>query len=92
VVESKLTVLEKEGKTTTIVCSTDEVLGIIGVADSVRSESRAVIQHLRQSGVKEIVMISGDGSGAVRSAASNLGSILTSASYYPLIKSRWSTG
>jgi Cd2+/Zn2+-exporting ATPase len=73
VVESKLTVLEKEGKTTTIVCSTDEVLGIIGVADSVRSESRAVIQHLRQSGVKEIVMISGDGSGAVRSAASNLG-------------------
>ena len=73
VVESKLTVLEKEGKTTTIVCSTDEVLGIIGVADSVRSESRAVIRHLRRNGVEEIIMISGDGSGAVRSTASNLG-------------------
>jgi Cd2+/Zn2+-exporting ATPase len=73
VVESKLNALEKEGKTTTIVCSTDEVLGIIGIADSVRSESRAIIQHLRHSGVEEIVMISGDGSGAVRSAASNLG-------------------
>jgi Zn2+/Cd2+-exporting ATPase len=72
-VESKLNVLEKDGKTATIVCSADEVLGIIGVADSVRSESRAVIQHLRQSGVEEIVMISGDGSGAVRSTAYNLG-------------------
>ncbi len=72
-VEEKLNMLEKEGKTATIVCSSDEVLGIIGVADAVRSESRAVIQRLRESGVKEIVMISGDGNGAVRSAASNLG-------------------
>jgi Cd2+/Zn2+-exporting ATPase len=72
-VESKLNVLENQGKTTTIVCSPDKVLGIIGVADSVRSESYAVIQHLRHSGVEEIIMISGDGSGAVRSTASDLG-------------------
>ncbi len=72
-VESKLNVLENQGKTTTIVCSPDQVLGIIGVADSVRSESCAVIQHLRDSGVEEIIMISGDGNGAVRSTASDLG-------------------
>ncbi len=72
-VESRLNVLEMEGKTATIVCSPDKVLGIIGVADSVRSESRAVIQHLRHSGVEKIVMISGDGNGAVRSTASELG-------------------
>jgi Zn2+/Cd2+-exporting ATPase len=72
-VESRLNVLEKDGKTATIVCSADKVLGIIGVSDSVRNESRLVIQRLRQSGVEEIVMISGDGSGAVRSTASNLG-------------------
>ena len=72
-VELKLNMLEKEGKTTTIVCSADEVLGIIGVADSIRNESRAVIQRLRHCGVEEIVMISGDGSGAVRSTAANLG-------------------
>ena len=72
-VELKLSVLENQGKTATIVCSAGEVLGIIGVADSVRSESRTVIQHLRHSGVEKIAMISGDGSGAVRSAASNLG-------------------
>lgn len=58
-IESQLRILEQEGKTTVIISTDKQVLGIIAVADSVRSTSAKAIKELHQLGIKT-VMITGD--------------------------------
>ena len=72
IVESHLDKLESLGKTVVVVSSEVEVLGIIGVADSIRSESENAVQALRGLGIREIVMLSGDSAAIARSTASSL--------------------
>lgn len=72
-VEASLEALEAEGKTAIVVSSATEALGVIGVSDPARGESKHVIEELRKSGVHDIMMISGDSAVAVRSIASTLG-------------------
>jgi len=52
--------LEAEGKTTVLVGSELDVLGIITVSDQIRDESAAVIRALRSQGIQRIVLLSGD--------------------------------
>ena len=73
IVESSLDILEAEGKTAIVVSSAKEALGVIGVSDPTRDESRNVIEDLRRNGVRDIIMISGDSAEAVRSTAMALG-------------------
>jgi Cd2+/Zn2+-exporting ATPase len=72
-IEAQIGLLEAEGKTTIIVCSQSEVLGIIGVADTIRTESRHALRQLKKDGVQKIVMLSGDSNRVARSTASSLG-------------------
>ena len=72
-VEASLEALEAEGKTAIVVSSAREALGVIGVSDPAREESKDVIKDLRKSGVNDIMMISGDSAAAVRSIALTLG-------------------
>ena len=58
-IESQLRILEQEGKTTVIISTDKQVLGIIAVADSVRSTSTKAIKELHQLGI-QTVMITGD--------------------------------
>jgi heavy metal translocating P-type ATPase len=51
--------LESLGQTVIIVGNTS-VLGVIGIADTVRASASATIKMLRKSGVKRIVMLTGD--------------------------------
>jgi len=59
-VEMALSRLESGGKTTIIVGRESEVLGIIGIADTVRSTAITALTALRNVGVTRLVMLSGD--------------------------------
>jgi Cd2+/Zn2+-exporting ATPase len=52
--------LEAQGKTTILLGDQSQVLGIIAVADRVRSASAKVVSELRGLGIRKIVMLSGD--------------------------------
>lgn len=49
------------------------LLGVIGLRDEVRANARAVIARLRELGVKQIVMLSGDVKSKARAVAKKLG-------------------
>jgi Cd2+/Zn2+-exporting ATPase len=55
-----ITRLEQAGKTIVTVCSQGEVLGLIALADQVRPEAPQAIRSLKQIGIKQAVMLTGD--------------------------------
>ncbi len=65
--------LEAEGRTTVIVRRGDAYLGVIGLADRPRPEATAVVQQLRETGIRRMVMISGDNQRVVDAVAAELG-------------------
>jgi Cd2+/Zn2+-exporting ATPase/Cu+-exporting ATPase len=58
--ESYMKAREEEGKTALLIAHDSEVCGVISVADVVRKESKDAITELRQAGIKDIVMLTGD--------------------------------
>lgn len=58
--EESLAVLEKSGKTTVIVGDQNGVIGIIGIADTVRQSAKTAIAELKKHGVNQFVMLTGD--------------------------------
>ena len=65
--------LEAEGKTVVWVAQANQVLGIIAVADTVRSHTDKIIQRLQQLGVEQIVMLTGDNQRTAHSIAQAVG-------------------
>jgi len=65
--------LEHEGKTVVWVAQEEKVLGAIAIADMIRPEAVATISRLRQLGVEQIVMISGDNQRTAQSVAQAIG-------------------
>src|SRR5450830_1138877 len=66
--EERLQVLEKQGKTTTILCRDGHVQLLLAVADTVRDSSRDAIAQLRQLGVS-VTMLTGDNAHTARAIA-----------------------
>ena len=52
--------MSQAGRTVVVVGTDDHVCGLIAIADPLRAEARGAIQALRQAGVREIVMLTGD--------------------------------
>ncbi|MEO0534067.1 MAG: heavy metal translocating P-type ATPase [Cyanobacteria bacterium P01_A01_bin.123] len=52
--------LEAEGHTVVWVIQAARVLGLIAVADTIRPEARQLIHRLKQLGIEQIVMLTGD--------------------------------
>ncbi len=71
--QAETTRLENEGKTVIWVAQSQEILGLIAVADTVRSEAKPVIERLKTMGVKQIVMLTGDNQRTAESVAQSLG-------------------
>jgi Cd2+/Zn2+-exporting ATPase len=67
-VEQRLAALEAEGKTTILVMSDSRALGVIAVADAVRSSSAAAIAELHELGLKTY-LLTGDNDKTARSIA-----------------------
>lgn len=65
--------LEEAGKTVVWVAHAEKPLGIIAIADTVRPEAARTIAQLKQMGVQEIVMLTGDNDRTARSIARELG-------------------
>jgi Cd2+/Zn2+-exporting ATPase len=65
--------LEADGRTTVIVRRDETYLGVIGLADTPRDAAAGVVERLRQTGIRRMVMISGDNQRVVDAVAKRLG-------------------
>ncbi len=71
-IEHKITKLEEQGKTVMILSTKQEVLGIIGVADSLKDTSKEVVGKLKKMNI-EIYMVTGDNERTAKAIASQAG-------------------
>ncbi|MBE9003678.1 heavy metal translocating P-type ATPase [Fortiea sp. LEGE XX443] len=65
--------LEYEGKTVVWVAQDQKVMGAIAITDMIRPEAAATIRRLRQLGVEQIVMMTGDNERTAQSVAQAIG-------------------
>jgi Cd2+/Zn2+-exporting ATPase len=72
-VTARLEGLYQSGLTTMVVVAEQQVLGILGLADTPRPEARAALAQLRRLGIKHIVMLTGDNERAAASVAEAVG-------------------
>jgi Zn2+/Cd2+-exporting ATPase len=74
--EAQLQSLEDEALSVVVVArlsAEKEVLGIIGIGDSVRAEAKQAIQALHAAGIQKVVMLSGDNQKTVNSISKTVG-------------------
>lgn len=71
-IDRKLSRIEEQGKTAMILASEKEILGIIGVADTVKETSREAVQKLESMGLK-VYMITGDNARTAEAIAKQVG-------------------
>ena len=65
--------LEGRGRSTMIVRSDGQFLGVLGVMDQPRQEAPAVIARLREIGVRKMVMLSGDSARVATAVGATVG-------------------
>ncbi len=70
--ERKLTRMEEQGKTAMILATKKEILGLIGVADTVKETSREAVEMLTKMGI-EVWMITGDNTRTAKAIAAQVG-------------------
>ncbi len=82
-VEDTLESLSREGKTAVVLGREREALGIIAMRDTARDQSREALDRLRQLGIKELLMLSGDHEGSVQQLAREIGVTRSKAEMLP---------
>ncbi|MFA6171412.1 MAG: heavy metal translocating P-type ATPase [Patescibacteria group bacterium] len=70
--EAQIAKLENEGKTVMLLANEKEILGAVGVADTIRKTSREAIEKLKDMGL-EVYMISGDNERTAKAIAAQAG-------------------
>ena len=70
--QRRIAALADEGKTPMLFARDDHLLGIIAVADTVKDDSKAAIQELREMGVRT-VMLTGDNERTARAIGNSVG-------------------
>ncbi len=65
--------LEDAGHSLVAVGNDDHLCGLLGVADGVREGTTEVLQRLRELGIQELVMLTGDNSGTAKAVAEAIG-------------------
>lgn len=82
--------LLQSGQTWLIVAVDEAVLGLIGVHDTVRTESRGIIDELRRSGIASMALLTGDRPEPAAAVAKALGlEEQVEAELLPADKARW---
>ncbi len=64
--------LSAQGKTAIYVADTDKIIGVIGLSDQIKDESRTAIDKLHKLGVK-VAMLTGDNNDVAKGVAEELG-------------------
>ncbi|MDP2930222.1 MAG: heavy metal translocating P-type ATPase [bacterium] len=70
--ERKIRKLEEDGKTTMILASDKEVLGLVAVADTLKDNTIEAVQQLQKKGI-EVYMITGDNQRTAEAIAKQVG-------------------
>jgi len=70
--ERKIRKLEEDGKTTMILASEKEVLGLVAVADTLKENTVEAVQQLQKKGIK-VYMITGDNQRTAEAIAKQVG-------------------
>ena len=65
--------LKEQGLTLIITADESHVLGLLGLADTIRSETKDVIKQLHQAGITQTVMLTGDHEQSARMIAAEAG-------------------
>ena len=73
VARDALTRMEREGMTAVVVVRDRRAVGVLGIADQVRTNARAALSDLREAGLHRIVMLTGDNESAARTVAARVG-------------------
>nr|WP_087993559.1 heavy metal translocating P-type ATPase [Bacillus subtilis] len=61
---------QNKGRTAVIIGTQNQIIGMIAVSDTIRKTSASALQALKQSGVKQTVMLTGDNEGTAKVIAS----------------------
>ncbi|HIW34080.1 MAG TPA: heavy metal translocating P-type ATPase, partial [Candidatus Paenibacillus intestinavium] len=72
-IQQRINELKDEGLTLVLVADEQELLGMFGIADEIREESRSVIAALHKLGIKRTVMLTGDHQKTAQKVASTVG-------------------
>lgn len=72
-VQANINELKNEGFTLVAVSNEDSVLGLFGIADEIRPESKQVVEKLHQAGIKQTVMLTGDHKKTAQKVAQEVG-------------------
>ena len=71
--ETALGEVEREGETPVVIGDKEGPMAVFGLADTLRPDARTTIEALRESGVGELVMLTGDAEAPARRTAEALG-------------------
>ncbi len=69
---AQIDALESQGRTAMVITQDDALVGVIGVADTVKPESKAAVTELQRLGL-EVVMLTGDNERAAQAIAQEVG-------------------
>lgn len=72
-VEEHLVNEENNGQTAVLVANNSSVLGVISIADKIRDDAHDIVADLKKTGVKKVVMLTGDNSRIANAVSQNLG-------------------
>ncbi|MCR8656995.1 heavy metal translocating P-type ATPase [Paenibacillus endoradicis] len=72
-IQKRINELKDEGLTLVLVADEEQVLGMFGIADEIREESREVIAALHKLGIKRTIMLTGDHQKTAEKVASAVG-------------------
>jgi Cu+-exporting ATPase len=81
--------LDASGQTVLLVARDGVVLGIIGARDRVRPEAAGVIAALRELGIREIALLTGDRNAVAQNLAASVGVTEVHAELLPEQKAEW---
>jgi len=68
-IKSLVEEMESKGQTVVIIGSQEEVIGVLAVADTMRSTSIKALEKLKQAGISQITMLTGDNKGTAKMIA-----------------------
>jgi Cu+-exporting ATPase len=86
-IESKMETLERDGKTTLMLADERAVVGIVGIADTLKSSAQETVARLKKIGI-EVWMITGDNEKTAQAIAKKVGIDNVMASVLPEQKSQ----
>lgn len=72
-VEDQVSRLQSEGKTVMFMGDGEQILGLIAVADVLRSNSKQAIEKLKKAGITKVIMLTGDNERTARAIADQVG-------------------